>query len=623
MERLWKTMEKTALPQAPPRLRARPYLYAALLICLGAIARLALEPLLGDRVVFLFFVPAVVVASATGGLVPGLAITALSSVVGVTLLNRHGVILGNEIDGVLFTSLGGAIAYGGGRMLKAQSAAAEMNRQVLEREAQLQAVLDTVPDAMIVTDEQGRVQSFSPSAEKLLQWTRSEVMGQNLSRLMPSRDRDADDPYLEVSARTGERRVFGQPRVGTACRKDGSEFPAELYVGETTARGRHYFLGFLRDLTETRRELLAAELEREAQLQSLLDTVPDAMIVIDERGLVTSFSPSAEKLFQWTRGEVIGQNVSRLMPGPDHDAHDSYLERYARTGERRVIGLPRIITARRKDGSEFPAELCVGETVDGGRNYYLGFVRDLTETRLQLLHYELGRISRLSIMGEMAAALAHELNQPLAASSNFLKGGQRLLQRENPQSRALPAMNKAVDQTLRAGEIIRRLRDFVTVGDGHREVESLRKLMEDARALAFVGAHEHRIAAKADWDPAVDAVFVDKVQVQQVMLNLVRNAIDAMEDTELRELHTATRHAENGMAMVSISDTGRGINPKIADQLFQPFVTTKADRGTGVGLSICRTIVEAHGGRIWIEPNLPCGTTFHFTLPRAEHGEAA
>jgi two-component system sensor kinase FixL len=369
-------------------------------------------------------------------------------------------------------------------------------------------------------------------------------------------------------------------------------------------------------------------LERQAQIESILDTAPEAMIVINERGRVLSFNPAAERLFQWTKEEVIGQNVNLLMPTPEREAHDSYLERYARTGERRIIGFPRIVTARRRDGSEVPAELFVGETASGGRRYFTGFVRDLTErqateTRLQLLQSELVHISRLSAMGEMATALAHELNQPLSAISNFLKGGQRLLQVENSQSRALLAMSKAAEQTLRAGEIIRRLRDFVAGGDSQKGVESLRRLMEEASALGFVGAREHGVVATVRWNASVDSVLVDKVQVQQVMLNLVRNAIEAMEGTERRELQLATGRADNGMAMVSVTDTGPGISPQIASQLFQPFVTTKGTRGMGVGLSICKTIVESHGGRIWAEPNHPNGTIFRFTLPLASYEVAA
>jgi two-component system sensor kinase FixL len=216
----------------------------------------------------------------------------------------------------------------------------------------------------------------------------------------------------------------------------------------------------------------------------------------------------------------------------------------------------------------------------------------------------------------MASALAHELNQPLSAIANYLKGSKMLMERDPvPADRVSDAMNKAADEALRAGQIIRRLRDFVARGETERSVESLPKMIEEASALALVGAKEHGIRVRFDFDRDVDLVLADKVQVQQVVLNLIRNAIDAMMDCAKRDLTVIVRPADDNMALVSVRDSGPGISPEIADQLFQPFITTKRT-GMGVGLSISRTIIEAHGGRIWAEPNAGGGTTFRFTLQR-------
>jgi two-component system, LuxR family, sensor kinase FixL len=363
-----------------------------------------------------------------------------------------------------------------------------------------------------------------------------------------------------------------------------------------------------------------AALAREAHLQSILDTVPDAMIVIDENGVMQSFSATAERLFGHRAADMLGKNVKLLMPSPYREGHDGYLERYLRTGEKRIIGVGRVAVGERKDGSTFPMELSVGEMRSSNRRFFTGFVRDLTEgqeteARLQELQSELVHMSRLTSMGEMASTLAHELNQPLSAIANYLKGSRKLLEAAPDERSAMirDAMDKAADQALRAGEIIRRLRDFVARSESELRVESVKKLVEEASALALVGAKDLGVRVRFAFDPSIDLVLADKVQVQQVLLNLMRNAIEAMEGSRIRDLTISTRPADDDMVAISVADTGHGIAPHVTAQLFQPFVTTKRN-GMGVGLSISRTIVESHGGQIDVGPNPIGGTVFSFTL---------
>jgi two-component system sensor kinase FixL len=309
------------------------------------------------------------------------------------------------------------------------------------------------------------------------------------------------------------------------------------------------------------------------------------------------------------------------MPAPHREAHDGYLQRYYHTGERRIIGIGRIVVGERKDGSTFPMELAVGEMRGKDGRYFTGFIRDLTERqeaerRLQEMQAELVHVSRLTALGEMASALAHELNQPLSAISNYVTGSRQLLAREGSDpEKVRDALERASEQALRAGQIIRRLREFVARGETDKEVERLPKLLEEASALALVGAREHGVLVRFDLDPAAELVIADKVQVQQVVLNLIRNAIDAMEGSARRELRIAT-HGKGDMIEVEVADTGPGISDEVAQRLFHPFVTTK-ETGMGIGLSISRTIIESHGGRIAAERNPGGGATFRFTLRAA------
>jgi two-component system sensor kinase FixL len=478
---------------------ASGYVVALLSVAIAFAIRFFLEPLLSQQAPFLLFVPAVLVSSLHGGLGPGLLATLLSVLISLSFLSGGLVLTTSEtINALIFTVIGGGIAWWGEQVIK--------------------------------TRDQAR-----STAANLL-------------------------------ASTHDLR------------------------------------------------------SREAHLQSILETVPDAMIVIDETGLMRSFSSTAERLFGYSAAEVLGQNIKMLMPSPYRENHDGYLERYYRTGERRIIGIGRVVVGERRDGSTFPMELSVGEMKSQDARYFTGFIRDLserqqTDARLQELQSELVHMSRLTAMGEMASALAHELNQPLSAIANYMKGSRRLLENRSDQDSLVvrEAMDKAAEQSLRAGQIIRRLRDFVSRGETEKRVESIKKVVEEASALALVGAKERGVRVRFEFAPQMDAVLVDKVQVQQVVLNLMRNALEAMEQTDRRELLLSTAPAEGGMLAVSVADTGSGIAPDVAAQLFQPFVTTKP-QGMGVGLSISRTIVEAHGGQITVQPNPRGGSIFRFTL---------
>ena len=359
-------------------------------------------------------------------------------------------------------------------------------------------------------------------------------------------------------------------------------------------------------------------------LKSILTTIPDAMIVIDEAGLISSFSTTAEKMFGFEQAEIIGQNVEILMPEPYKAAHDGYMKRYLQTGEKRIIGIGRTVVGCRKDGTTFPLQLEVGEAKIGEERYFTGFIIDLTEknqteAELQSLQADLAHASRLSAVGTLASALAHEINQPLTAIANYLSAARDMMDGDLAENREFfrEALAESVSESLRAGTIVRRLREFVSRGEINRRVLSIAQVVEDATVLGAIGAQERGVEFSIDIAPDTNHVFVDRVQIQQVMVNLMRNAIEAMADSAEKKLHIGVTSLDAERVEIAVSDTGTGIDQELGDRIFDPFASTKGD-GMGLGLSICRTIIESHGGTIRAEPNPGGGTIFRITLEKAE-----
>ena len=364
--------------------------------------------------------------------------------------------------------------------------------------------------------------------------------------------------------------------------------------------------------------------EAQIELEAVLNTVVDGVIIIDKKGKVQLFNPACERIFGYAPNEVIGKNVKMLMPEPYHSEHDTYLNNYDASQEKKIIGIGREVNGRRKDGSVFHMDLSVGETEVEGRPIFVGIIHDLTDRYRQQEKYETLQqqhfhLSRVSAMNEMGAAIAHELNQPMAATINYLEAGKFMIERgaDIEDGKLTKVLDSAIDQTKRASDIIARLRRFIQTGDMEKENVNLKSLLETSSDMALLPYKNLAIDRIYELDDGLPDVFVNPVQIQQVLVNLIKNACEAMDESPLRKLIIRADKIENGYIEIGISDTGKGMSDADREQLFTPFSTNKAD-GMGVGLNICHSIISNHGGKLWVDSDTSGSTQFSFTLPVAD-----
>lgn len=362
-----------------------------------------------------------------------------------------------------------------------------------------------------------------------------------------------------------------------------------------------------------------------AELQALLDAAVDAIVVINEHGNIITFNRAAERMFGYAQADVLGKNVGVLMDEPHRSRHDRYMARYLETGQARIIGKGREVEARRANGETFPVSLAVGEAADGQTRRFVGIIRDLSaeraaEQNTRALEVRLAHVGRFNLMGEMAAGIAHEINQPLSAIAAYAQAGKRVLQRGKPDAAMLADIcAKIDDQARRAGQVIDNLRKFIRKQDIETQLLDVNRVIGDVMTLIEADAHSESIPVHVHAAEGLPKVRADAVQLQQVLLNLTRNSVDAMRGAlgKERGIVVATAPAERGGVAISVTDHGHGVSAQLGEEIFHPFVTTKRD-GLGVGLAISKTIVHSYGGTLKYAENPAGGTVFTVELPAAD-----
>jgi two-component system sensor kinase FixL len=597
-------------------------------ICAATLLRLLLEPWLGERIPYMLYLPVILAAAAFRSTRAAIVAMALGIVIGSIVIEPF-AIDGIHILGLLvFCGVSIGIIGLTRQIVRWRDKAIAEQRVAARQAAEARVIVDELSlliDAasnhgICFLNGDGAISLWSSSAVRISGWSEREAIGRGSDLFYTAEDRAAGKPQQALAA----ARELGRIRSrGVRVRKDGSVFIADvtltaLYDDDGNLRG---FGKVIQDVTDEARA--AEELAlRERQLRSILATVPEATIVTDSDDTIVSMSHIAQSMFGYSEADIAGCNASMLLDSiqGDRQIHALRFSSLAELGSQQG-------TARRVDGTIFPIQITVGRAAVGENVQFTGFVRDLsseaaTRARLAALQAQLLHMSRVSAMGTMAATLAHELNQPLAAVESYVGAARNLLstERSNGAGDLDKALAGASSQALRAATIIRRTREMFARRDIEFVHEDLARLLIEARELACLGEPRHATLIDLVMEPSLGSVLADKIQIQQVVLNLLRNAVDAVREAPIGKVRLTAVKQDCDTVRITVSDSGKGLSPEEHANLFEAFFSTKT-HGLGIGLSICRTIVEVHGGRIWATSPPGGGTELHFTLRRSEQGE--
>ncbi len=477
----------------------------------------------------------------------------------------------------------------------------------------IQNLMAATDVGILFLDNQLRIKRFTPRVADLFNVVTGDE-GRSITDFTNSLNYEAFAAAAQEVLRTlavSEREV---------CSRNGAWYLMRLRPYRTVENRIDGIVVTFVDISE-RRQAEEALRAGEAQIRAVIDGVANSIVTIDEHGVIQAVNKSTDAMFGYSAEELLGTNIAMLMPEPQCARHEGYMQNYLETGVAKVIGIGREVEALRKNGSKFPAEVRVSEIRHLDKRLFIGFIRDLSEQRtmegrLRRLHGD-----RLSSMAEMAAALAHELNQPLSAAANYLQAALRLLESfpQRPPTVG-EALNAAALQMLRAGRIVSHLHQFISRGDSERTSESLHAIIKHTCEFASPVIKKNNINLVLRLDAPKDGIVADKVQIQQVLVNLICNSCEAMSASKVRNLTIATTLKDETL-QTDVIDTGIGLSKAAEADFFEPFATTKAS-GLGVGLSISRSIIESHRGRIWAERDAGSGAKLSFTLPLAAEGAA-
>ena len=579
--------------------------FAALIASL--LFRYGLRDLLGTDVPYLQFYPAILVAAWFGGLGPGLLTTGLACLAAMYLFLPpdgfavHG--LSDLLSLGVFAATGLVVSWLNDRLHRAEAAQRASAETAMARAERLDAILNMTVDGIIVIDARGRIEAFNRGAQELFGYPEQEVLGRNVSILMPSPHHDQHDSYLERYLTTGEARIIDIGREVTGRRRDGTIFPVHLSVGEMGIAGERKFTGMLRDLT--RRVRLEGELgASEARWRAIVDSAVDGIIVIDAHGSVEAFNRAAERLFGYTAAEVIGRNVDMLMPSPYREEHDAYLSRYLRTGRAKIIGSGREVQGRRKDGTIFPLHLSVGEITIAGERKFTGILHDLS--RRVEMEGQLREQAALARLGEMAAVIAHEVKNPLAG----IRGAMQVFGERMTQAGADTQILKEI--VARIDSLDQMMKDMLLFARTPKPRHAPTEVVTLVKATASLLSRDPALQdVDVEIDGAAPPVSADAEMLRIVFQNLLINSAHAMQGRG--RIRVAVESVDT-TCQIAFSDGGPGIPADVREKIFTPFFTTKS-RGSGLGLPTAKRLIEAHHGQIAVDCPLAGGTTVVIRLP--------